>query len=86
MRSPMKAAFFLYCALLSAALLAAIPFATLSAAARSAATPVFERVDRNKDGFIDPREAAGAPGLAASLDKMDANGDGKLDRVEFARW
>lgn len=44
MRSPMKAVFFLYCALLFAALLAAMPFATL------------------------------------------ANRDGKLDRVEFARW
>ncbi|OGA74382.1 MAG: hypothetical protein A3G81_14160 [Betaproteobacteria bacterium RIFCSPLOWO2_12_FULL_65_14] len=82
----MKAVFFLYCALLFAALLAAMPFATLSAAARSAATPAFERVDRNKDGFIDPREAQGVPGLAESFARMDANRDGKLDRVEFARW
>jgi Ca2+-binding EF-hand superfamily protein len=86
MRSPMKAAFFLYWALLSIALLAALPFAMQSAAARSSATPVFERLDRNKDGVIDAREAQAVPGLAQSLDKMDANRDGKLDRVEFARW
>lgn len=82
----MKFAFFLYWALLCAALLAAMPFATLSAAARTAATPVFERLDRNNDGVIDAREAQAVRGLAQSLDKLDANRDGKLDRVEFARW
>jgi hypothetical protein len=78
--------FVLYCALLSVALLAAMPLATLSAGAQTAATPVFELADRNQDGFVDQREAAAVPGLVARFEEMDANRDGKLDRVEFARW
>ena len=72
--------------MLSVALLAAMPLATLSAARQSAATPVFDLVDRNRDGFVDRREAAAVPGLAERFERMDANRDGKLDRVEFARW
>jgi Ca2+-binding EF-hand superfamily protein len=87
MRSPIKAAFYLYCAMLSVALLAAMPIATLSAGRQpAAATPVFDLVDRNRDGFIDRREAGAVPGLAERFEQMDANHDGKLDRVEFARW
>jgi hypothetical protein len=86
MRYPIKALFFAYCALLSVALLAAMPLATLSAGAQTAATPLFELIDRNKDGFVDRREAAAVPGLAERFEEMDANRDGKLDRVEFARW
>jgi hypothetical protein len=86
MRSPMRAAFVLYFAMLCAALLAALPLATLSAAARLPAAPVFDLVDRNKDGFIDRRESESVPGLAERFEKMDRDGDGKLDRVEFARW
>ncbi len=86
MRSPMKAVFFLYCASVFAALLAAMPLATLSASGRVSATPVFELVDRNKDGFVDRAEAKAVPGLAERFESVDANGDGKLDRVEFARW
>ncbi len=82
----MKAAFLLYCALLSTALLAAMPLATLSAAARSAAEPLFAQLDRDKDGFIDAREAQAARGLVRRFDVMDVNRDGRLDRVEFARW
>ena len=86
MRSPMKAVFLLYCVTLFVALLAAMPLATLSAAARASATPVFELVDRNKDGFLDRAEAKTVPGLPERFDSVDTNGDGKLDRVEFARW
>ena len=86
MRSPIKAVFLLYCATLSVALLAAMPLATLSAATRMPVTPVFELVDRNKDGFVDRAEAKAVPGLAERFEAVDTNGDGKLDRVEFARW
>ena len=68
------------------ALLAALPLATVRAAGAVAATPVFELVDRNKNGYVERREAEAVPGLAASFGKMDRNGDGRLDRIEFARW
>jgi Ca2+-binding EF-hand superfamily protein len=48
--------------------------------------PVFDLVDRNRDGYIDRKEARAVPGLAESFDSMDSNRDGRLDRVEFARW
>jgi Ca2+-binding EF-hand superfamily protein len=86
MRSPIKAAFYLYCGMLCVALLAAMPLATLSAGRQATATPVFALVDRNRDGFVDRREAAAVPGLAERFDQMDRNHDGKLDPVEFARW
>ena len=81
----MKALFFLYFATLFVALLAAMPLATLSASARWPASPVFELVDRNKDGVIDRAEARAVPGLAEKFESVDASRDGKLDRVEFAR-
>ena len=67
-----------------AALLLPLPYMTVTASPK--ATPVFELVDRNRDGYIDRREADVVPGLLADFDKMDRNADGRLDRVEFARW
>jgi hypothetical protein len=45
----------------------------------------FERLDRNRDGFIGKAESTALPGLAAAFARADANADGKLDKVEFAR-
>ena len=45
----------------------------------------FAWTDRNGDGFVDAREARAVPGLAAALARADANRDGRLDQVEFAR-
>jgi hypothetical protein len=45
----------------------------------------FERLDRNRDGFIGKAEANRLPGLPAAFARADANADGKLDKVEFAR-
>ena len=45
----------------------------------------FGWTDRNGDGFVDAQEARAIPGLAAALEPADANGDGRLDQVEFAR-
>ncbi|HEU4390486.1 MAG TPA: EF-hand domain-containing protein [Blastocatellia bacterium] len=61
---------------------------------------MFERADENKDGFIDEEEfnrfragmrggpggPGGGPRIGESLAKfLDANGDGKITREEFAR-
>ena len=48
-------------------------------------SPDFERVDRNKDGYIDKSEAGVIPGLSANFERADTSKDGKLDRDEFAR-
>ena len=61
-----------------------LPYMTVTAS--PSATPVFALVDRNRDGYVDRKEAEGVPGLLANFDSMDRNGDGRLDRVEFARW
>jgi hypothetical protein len=55
-----------------------------AAAGGTAATnPEFDRVDRNKDGFIDKGEAGVVPGLSANFERADTNKDGKLDAAEF---
>lgn len=80
-----RTAFVLVVALLLIALLAALPLA-VRAASQFPATPVFELVDRNRDGFVERAEAASVPGLGENFAKLDRNYDGRLDRVEFARW
>jgi hypothetical protein len=73
-----------------AALLLPLPYlnvaASTAASAGSSAVPVFDLVDRNRDGYIDRKEAQAVPGLPESFNSMDRNGDGRLDRLEFARW
>jgi Ca2+-binding EF-hand superfamily protein len=81
-----RIAFTLFVSALLLALLAALPFAVVRASSPVAATPVFDLVDRNRDGYVDRKEAEAVPGLSADFDKMDINRDGRLDRVEFARW
>ena len=39
-------------------------------------------LDRNHDGAIDRSEAAAHPRLAAHFDRMDRDGDGKIERGE----
>ena len=81
-----RAAFVLFISVWLVALLAALPLVAVRAASGVAATPVFDLVDRNRDGYVDRAEAAAVPGLPANFEKMDRNRDGRLDRVEFARW
>jgi hypothetical protein len=49
------------------------------------AQPLFERLDRNGDGFVDRAEAAAFPALNGVLDRVSRRGDGRLDKVEYAR-
>ena len=66
------------------ALLLPLPYMTVTASPN--ATPVFDLVDRDRDGYISFKEAASVPGLPAVFGRMDRNADGRLDRVEYARW
>ncbi len=50
---------------------------------RRAAT--FEIADLDGDGFVTAREARMVRGPAAQLGRADANRDGRLDKVEYAR-
>ena len=82
-------AFFALLGLALIALVLPLPYMTVTAASNATsanAIPIFDLVDGNRDGYIDRREASAVPGLVASFDKMDRDGDGRLDRVEYARW
>jgi EF hand len=83
-------AFFAFLGFSLAALLLPLPYmkvtASPAASAGSSAVPVFDLVDRNRDGYIDRKEAQAVPGLSERFDNMDRNHDGRLDRLEFARW
>lgn len=48
--------------------------------------PLFERLDRNRDGYLDRSEARQVRRLDADFDRVDLDRDARLDRVEFARW
>ena len=77
-------AFFALLGFAIAALILPLPY--LSVIASPKATPVFDVVDRNHDGYLDGKEARQVAGLPAEFEKRDRNRDGRLDRVEFARW
>lgn len=49
------------------------------------AQPTFEQLDRNRDGYIDRREAAAVPGLKAVFDAADRHLRGRLDKVDYAK-
>ena len=69
------------------ALLAPLPALTsIAVATKVSAHPTFAQLDRNLDGYVDAAEAAALPALAEALPRLDRNGDGKLDKVEFAHF
>ena len=45
----------------------------------------FDRVDTNKDGKLDKKEAEKMPAIAERFDQLDANGDGTISKEEFAK-
>jgi hypothetical protein len=77
-------AFFALLGFAVAALVLPLPYLTVTASPK--ATPVFDLVDRNRDGYLDGKEVRQVAGLPAEFEKIDRNRDGRLDRVEFARW
>ena len=46
----------------------------------------FARLDANKDGFIDKKEAILEARLLANFDAADTNKDGKIDKKEWAEF
>lgn len=72
-----------------AAVLLAIPLASAMEPASGGATrlraPTFDWVDRDHDGFVGRLESAAVRGLLTRYSQADADGDGRLDRAEFAQ-
>ena len=72
-------------------LLAGVPLARqvaerqTAAAGRTAPAKTFEQLDRNSDGWLERGEALKQPGLAIVFERADANGDGRLTKVEYAQ-
>lgn len=71
------------------AVLLAIPLASAMEPASGGATrtrvPTFEWVDRDHDGSVSRLESAAVRGLITRYSQADADGDGRLDRAEFAQ-
>ena len=87
-----RSTFLLFMGAIYVSLMAALPVVTarLSVAhyamsAPNGGQPTFEQLDRNRDGYVDRREAAALPGLEAVFDAADLRADGRLDKVEYAR-
>ena len=68
---------------LIAAAVLAVPLAAIAAGKPGSAEAEFKALDKNKDGFITPDEAAGTP-YAKDFNTLDKNRDGKLSRPEHA--
>lgn len=59
------------------------------AIAQDAATdvgPILEKLDVDKDGFIDKKEAGQLRGLSEMFDSADADKDGRVDRAELSKF
>jgi hypothetical protein len=72
-----------------AAILAAATFGAASAYAGDA--PIakkqpFEKLDKDKDGFLGHSEAAADRDAASRFDELDTNGDEKVSRAEYDAW
>ena len=87
-----RTVFLLFLGAVFISLMSALPIVTASLGTpRYAATPqapqqlTFEQLDRNRDGYVDRKEAEAQPGLNAAFDTADRHADGRLDKVEYAR-
>lgn len=74
---------------LLAALLTAVASVAMAGTQQSTSDQgdiAYKKLDTNGDGYVSPEEATANPKLAAQFDKLDRNGDAKLDQAEFARF
>ena len=87
-----RTTFLFFLAAIYVSLMGALPIVTAGLPtvryARMAAAygePTFEQLDFNHDGYVDRNEAARLPGLDAVFERADRQGDGRLDKVEYAK-
>jgi len=87
-----RTVFLLYLGAVFVSLMSALPVVTASlgaprhvALAQAPQQLTFEQLDRNRDGYVDRKEAAAQPGLDAVFDRADRHPDGRLDKVEYAK-
>jgi hypothetical protein len=87
-----RSTFLLFMGAVYVSLMTALPVVTMQfSAARyvmsapNGGQPSFEQLDRNRDGYVDRREAAALPGLEAVFDAADRHARGRLDKVDFAK-
>ncbi len=58
----------------------------MSSGTGTSASSGFKSLDANGDGYISKDEAQGSSNLSLSFDKVDADGDSRLDEGEFAQF
>jgi len=84
--------FLLFLGAVFVSLMSALPVVTASLGTpRYSAVPAapqqltFEQLDRNRDGYVDRKEAEDQPGLSSVFDRADRHPDGRLDKVEYGK-
>jgi hypothetical protein len=68
---------------LAAALLLCPGFAFGQAAAGATAASLFDRLDRNRDGYLSPEELASEEARSRNWIAVDRDRDGRISRSEF---
>jgi hypothetical protein len=67
-----------------------LPFIALvvifSGASVAAEQSLYTKIDADKDGTINKKEASAYPILTEKWKELDANADGTLDQAEFAKF
>ena len=84
-----RTVFLLFLGAVFTSLMSALPLVTAALGTpRYVAVPqpiTFEQLDRNRDGYVDRKEAEAQPGLSSVFDNADRHPDGRLDKVEYAK-